>query len=134
MNNKEKITIAVSGLNNTDNPGPGIPVIRGLLEAQSFEPRIIGLSYEQLEPGIYMPGHTDAVYTMPYPSAGMQVVMDRLAYINSREKIDVLIPNFDSELLLMIKMKDRLKAMGINTFHYVFAFPDHPRRSAQGLS
>jgi carbamoyl-phosphate synthase large subunit len=116
MNKKEKITVAVSGLNNTDNPGPGIPVIRGLLEAQSFEARIIGLSYEQLEPGIYMPGHTDSVYTMPYPSAGMQVVMDRLAYINSRENIDVLIPNFDSELLLMIKMKDRLKAMGINTF------------------
>ena len=116
MNRKTKITVAVSGLNNTDNPGPGIPVIRGLLEAESFEPRIIGLSYEQLEPGIYMPDHTDAVYTVPYPSVGKQAVFDRLSYINSKEKIDVLIPNFDSELLLMIKMREKLAAMGIRTF------------------
>jgi carbamoyl-phosphate synthase large subunit len=116
MNSRNKLTVAVSGLNNTDNPGPGIPVIRGLLESVSFEPRIIGLSYEQLEPGIYMPDHTDAVYTVPYPSVGMKAVMDRLTYINSRENIDVLIPNFDSELLLMIKMQDQLAAMGIRTF------------------
>lgn len=116
MNSEKKITIAVSGLNNTDNPGPGIPVIRGLLEAESFKARIIGLSYEQLEPGIYLPGHTDAVFTVPYPSVGMQAVIDRLEYINSRDPIDVLIPNFDSELLLMIKMQDKLATMGIRTF------------------
>lgn len=116
MNKKDRITIAVSGLNNTDNPGPGIPVIRGLLEAESFDARIIGLSYEELEPGIYLPGHTDAVYSMPYPSAGTNAVMDRLAYINGKEKIDVLIPNFDSELLLMIKMSGRLAEMGIRTY------------------
>lgn len=116
MRSNRDITIAVSGLNNTDNPGPGIPVIRGLLEAKSFNARIIGLSYEQLEPGIYMPGHADAIYSMPYPSAGKQAFLDRLDYINSREKIDVLIPNFDSELLLIIKMKDRLKEMGIRTY------------------
>lgn len=116
MNNGVEITVAVSGLNNTDNPGPGIPVIRGLLEAESFSPRIIGLSYDQLEPGIYMPDHTNAIYSMPYPSSGMKVVLDRLEYINSRDKIDVLIPNFDSELLLMIKMQENLAAMGIKTF------------------
>lgn len=116
MSNKRNITVAVSGLNNTDNPGPGVPVIRGLMEAESFDARIIGLSYEQLEPGIYMPGHADAVYTVPYPSVGKQAVMDRLSYIHSRENIDVLIPNFDSELLLMIKMQDELAGMGIKTF------------------
>jgi len=116
MSSKRKITIAVSGLNNTDNPGPGIPVIRGLLEAYSFDARIIGLSYDQLEPGIYLPEHTDAVYAVPYPSAGKQAVLDRLHYINNREEIDVLIPNFDSELLLMIKMQDELAEMGIKTF------------------
>ncbi len=51
---KTKITIAITGLNNTDNPGPGVPVIRGIRESELFDPRIIGLAYENLEPGIYM--------------------------------------------------------------------------------
>ena len=52
---KPTYTIAVTGLNNIDSPGPGIPVIRGLKESEAFDVRIIGLSYENLEPGIYMP-------------------------------------------------------------------------------
>ena len=34
--NKRKITVAVTGLNNIDSPGPGIPVIRGLKESESL--------------------------------------------------------------------------------------------------
>ena len=51
---KRKITIAVTGLNNIDSPGPGIPVIRALRESKLFDVRIIGLSYDTMEPGIYM--------------------------------------------------------------------------------
>ncbi|VAX18537.1 hypothetical protein MNBD_IGNAVI01-1851, partial [hydrothermal vent metagenome] len=29
--------IAVTGLNNVDNPGPGVPVIRGIREADDFD-------------------------------------------------------------------------------------------------
>ena len=50
---KTSLTIAVTGLNNTDNPGPGVPVVRGIRESQEIEARIIGLAYENLEPGIY---------------------------------------------------------------------------------
>ena len=49
-----KVTIAVTALNAIDSPGPGVPVIRGLKEASSFDARIIGIAYESLEPGIYM--------------------------------------------------------------------------------
>ena len=31
---KNEITIAITGLNATDNPGPGVPVIRSLKESQ----------------------------------------------------------------------------------------------------
>ncbi|MFH2143860.1 MAG: ATP-grasp domain-containing protein [Bacteroidota bacterium] len=113
---KIKITIAVTGLNNTDNPGPGIPVIRSLKESDIFEPRIIGLAYENLEPGIYMRDHVDKVYQMPYPSAGTDLLIGRLEYINSIEKIDVLIPNFDAELYSFMKSASKLKKMGIKTF------------------
>jgi len=51
---KTKLTLAVTGLNNTDNPGPGIPVIRAIRESEDFDLKIIGLAYETLEPGIYM--------------------------------------------------------------------------------
>ena len=67
---KTKITIAVTGLNNTDNPGPGVPVIRSLKESTEFEVRIIGLVYETLEPGIYMEGLCDKIFQIPYPSGG----------------------------------------------------------------
>jgi carbamoyl-phosphate synthase large subunit len=113
---REKLTIAVSGLNNTDNPGPGIPVIRGLRESQIFEPRIIGLSYENLEPGVFLEGMTDKTYMIPYPSQGMDPVIARLAFINDSDPIDVLIPNFDSELVPLIKAEKQLEGMGIRTF------------------
>jgi carbamoyl-phosphate synthase large subunit len=113
MVERQKITVAVSGLNNTDNPGPGVPVIRALRESKYFDIRIIGLVYETLEPGIYMDDIADMVYIMPYPSNGIKAVYARLAQINSEEKIDVLIPNFDSELIPMIRLQPDLLKMGI---------------------
>ncbi len=114
--NKQKITVAVSGLNATDNPGPGIPVIRALREAKSFDVKIIGFSYESLEPGIYMHNLVDKTYQIPYPSAGTDVLLKRLNYINDIEKVDVLIPNFDAELYSFMKIEKKLEKMGIHTF------------------
>ncbi len=42
--NKLKVTLAITGLNNTDNPGPGVPVIRSLRESEDFDLTIIGLA------------------------------------------------------------------------------------------
>ncbi len=118
---REKLTIAVSGLNNTDNPGPGVPVIRGLRESTLFEPRIIGIAYENLEPGVYMEGVADKVYLIPYPSQGMEPVLARLQFIHEQDPIDVLIPNFDSELLPLIRSEYQLNKLGIHTFLPTFA-------------
>jgi len=113
---RPKIRIGVTGLNAIDNPGPGVPVIRGLLEAESFDAHIIGLSYESLEPGIYMHDLVKKTYSIPYPSAGTDQLMERLAYIQEKEHLDVIIPNFDAELYSFIKLAPRLKTMGIHTF------------------
>jgi len=113
---KNKITIAATGLNNIDNPGPGVPFIRGVRESKEFESRIIGLAYENLEPGIYMHNLIDKTYQIPYPSSGSEVLLRRIEYINNIEKIDVLIPNFDAELYTFLKSSEKLKEMGINTF------------------
>lgn len=106
---KPKYTIAVTGLNAIDSPGPGVPVIRSLRAAESFDVRIIGLSYETLEPGIYLHDLVDKTYQLPYPSAGMEALMERLDYIQSKEKIDFLFPNFDAELFNYIKNQQRIE-------------------------
>ncbi|MBC8319798.1 MAG: ATP-grasp domain-containing protein [Bacteroidetes bacterium] len=113
---RPKIKIGVTGLNAIDNPGPGVAVIRGLLEASSFEASIIGLAYESLEPGIYMHDIVDRTYQIPYPTSGTDLLLERLTYIHEKESLDVIIPNFDAELFSFIKLEPKLKKMGINMF------------------
>ncbi len=113
---KKKITIAITGLNNTDNPGPGVPVIRGIRQSKDIDARIIGLAYENLDPGIYLPGLTDYVYQVPYPKTGSEELLNRVLEIHQREKIDVLIPNYDAELYTFMKGQEELEKRGIKTF------------------
>jgi carbamoyl-phosphate synthase large subunit len=113
---KTKITLAVTGLNNTDNPGPGVPVIRAVKESSAFDARVIGLVYENLEPGIYMEGLCDRVFQIPYPSSGSVELIERIEAISQRENIDMLIPNFDAELFSFMKNEKRLREKGIHTF------------------
>ncbi len=116
MTMKNRITVAVSGINNIDSPGPGIPVIRGIRDSRFFEARIVGLAYENLEPGAYMHDHVDKTYKVPYPSGGTDSLMERIREIHRKEKIDVLIPNFDSELYAFMKSVELLKQLEIHTF------------------
>lgn len=111
-----KLSIAVTGLNNTDNPGPGIPVIRGIRDSREIDARIIGLAYENLEPGIFMHELVDKTYKVPYPSAGTGNLMERIRAIHAREPIDLLIPNFDAELYTFMKASAELETLGIRTF------------------
>jgi carbamoyl-phosphate synthase large subunit len=111
-----KVTVAVTGLNNIDSPGPGIPVIRGIRESKDFDVRIIGLAYEHLEPGIYMQDLVDKSYMIPYPAEGKDALFNRLLEIHSIDKIDVIIPNFDAELFSFIKLEKKLSEAGIKTY------------------
>jgi carbamoyl-phosphate synthase large subunit len=113
---KKQLTIAVSGLNNTDNPGPGIPVIRALKDWKGIDVRIIGISYDHLEPGLYMHDLVDKSYSVPFPSEGADNLLLRLEYIHEQEQLDFIFPNFDAELFTFIKLAPRLEAMGIKTY------------------
>lgn len=113
---KQRIRLAVTGLNNTDSPGPGVPFIRGVKESDIFDVHIIGLVYENLEPGIYMEGLCDRIFQIPYPSSGSDELIERIEYIHQQEKIDVLVPNFDAELFSFMKNEERLRKQGIQTF------------------
>ena len=66
-----KYTVAVSGINATDNPGPGCGIAKSLKNANP-DLRIIGLAYDALEPGIYMDWLIDKSYILPYPSGDIE--------------------------------------------------------------
>src|ERR1700743_2579991 len=119
------MTIAVTGLNANDNPGPGVAVIRSLRDAFPGL-TIIGLSYESLEPAIYMDGLVDKTYQIPYPTAGTSALSERLQHIHEQDKLDVIIPNFDSELYNFIKIAPWLNSIGVKTF-----LPSHDQLSAR---
>ncbi|TSA26381.1 MAG: biotin carboxylase [Bacteroidetes bacterium] len=113
---KRALNIGVTGLNAIDSPGPGVAVIRCLREAPDFDVRIIGLSYESLEPGIYMHDLVDHTYQIPYPTAGTDLLLSRLEYIHGKENLDLIIPNFDAELYPFIRIEQKLKKLGIRMF------------------
>jgi len=110
-----RLTLAVSGLNNIDSPGPGVAVIRGL-RASGRDYRIVGLAYDNAEPGIYLPGGVDIAYQVPYPASGRQALKERLLALHKIEGFDLVIPCFDAELPAYLQLVDELKAAGINSF------------------
>ncbi|RYE16704.1 MAG: biotin carboxylase, partial [Sphingobacteriaceae bacterium] len=112
----KRLTVGVTGLNAHDNPGPGVAVIRSLKAFYAEEIKIVGLAYESLEPGIYMESLVDCVYQIPYPTAGAAALLERLTWIQEREQLHLIIPNFDAELYNFIKIAPQLEKAGIKTF------------------
>ena len=75
---QKKITVAVTGLNAIDSPGPGVAVIRAIRDSKDYKVRIIGLSYEAMEPGIYI------------AEEGIGIRLENDVLIGETENIDLL--------------------------------------------
>jgi len=110
------INVAVTGLHATDNPAPGIGVIRCLHHPRKWNGEIIGLAYDVYDTGVYDRDLLDHTYLVPYPNQGSEQIFQRLMYVHEQVRIDVLIPTLDSELLLYQKLEPRLKAAGISAY------------------
>lgn len=108
--------IAVTGLNATDNPAPGVGVIRALRAHPDFDGRIVGLAYDSLDPGIYAADLVDDVFLIPYPSQGLTAFRERLEEIHERAPFDVVMPTLDAELPTFIDLEDELGKLGIRAF------------------
>ena len=109
---QEPLTIAVTGLNATDNPAPGVGVMRALREANADD-RLIGLAYDALDPGVYAEALSRDVFMIPYPSQGLSAFLSRVAYVHERVGLDVIIPTLDAELPSFIDLEPELRKMGI---------------------
>ena len=106
------LTIAVTGLNATDNPAPGVGVMRALRESGPDD-RIVGLAYDALDPGVYAADIAREVFMIPYPSQGVSAFLSRLSYVHEKVGLDVIVPTLDAELPAFIDLAPRLRAMGI---------------------
>jgi carbamoyl-phosphate synthase large subunit len=108
--------IGVTGLNATDNPAPGVGVIRALRMGAGAGERFIGLAYDALDPGIYAPEIVPESFLLPYPSQGLAPFLSRLRYVREVTGVHVIIPTLDAELPSFIAAQDELRELGIATF------------------
>jgi carbamoyl-phosphate synthase large subunit len=119
MNAPRHLTIGVTGLNaRADNPGPGLAVVRCLRESadfKNFDLRIVGLSYDAFDPGLYH-GDVDAAYLLGYPFAGAAALAERLRHVHARERLDVIVPCVDAELPNFVQLQPELQSWGILTY------------------
>ena len=109
------LKIALSGINDTDNPGPGVGVARSLKESD-LDVTTIGLSYDIQDPGNYMDFVIDKSFVLPYPNKGWEAIFLHLLKIKQKMGLDMVLPNLDAELPLYIKHQDDLEKEGIKTF------------------
>ncbi|MEE9411501.1 MAG: ATP-grasp domain-containing protein [Methylococcales bacterium] len=108
------IRIAITGLNaKPDNPSSGLAVARCIRESTEFDGKIIGLSYDVMDSGLYLNETIDSAYLLPYPSSGDQALLERLQQIHNSDPFDILIPCLDAELSNVIRLQEQLEEMGI---------------------
>jgi carbamoyl-phosphate synthase large subunit len=108
-----RAVVGVTGMNATDNPAPGVPVVRSLRAAPDFQGKIIGLGYDPLDPGFYAEGLLDGGAIMPFPSAGREAVCQKLRRLRSEFGIEVLLPTLDSELRVLTALRQELRELGM---------------------
>ena len=112
---RRSLSVAVTGLNATDNPAPGVGVIRALRDARPTD-HYVGLAYDALDPGIYAQDLVRDVFLLPYPSQGLEPLISRIEYVHEKVGLDVIIPTLDAELPAFIEAAPRLRELGISTF------------------
>jgi carbamoyl-phosphate synthase large subunit len=109
------LTIAVTGLNATDNPAPGVAVLRSLRHGTGVRHHLVGLAYDALDPGVYAKDLADEVFMLPYPSSSTESFFERLCAIHARVPLSVIVPTLDAELPAFIELAPRLRELGIGT-------------------
>src|SRR5512139_3203602 len=105
--------VAVTGMNATDNPAPGVPVVRSLRADRNFSGKVIGLGYDPLDPGFYAEGLLDAGALLPFPSAGREAMLQKVSTLRHELGIQVLLPTLDSELRVLAALERELDELGI---------------------
>ena len=110
----KSLVVGISGINATDNPGPGVAVAKSLSESR-IKRKLIGLSYDVHDPGNYMLDLFQNSFLMPYPTRGWNSMKTALLDVKEKTGMNTLIPCLDAELPLLIKHQGELISEGIKT-------------------
>lgn len=111
-----RLTVAISGMNAGESPQPGPAVARALRLALGREVRLVGLLYDAMESGVFVPDLLDDAFVVPYPSSGTEALHARLDYLAAQLPIAVLIPTLDAELPAYTRLAPALARRGIRMF------------------
>ena len=108
------LTIAVTGLNATDNPAPGVPVLRSLRDgARVPGRRRIGLAYDALDPGPVHAGLWPPRFPRcPTRRPAREAFLDRLRFDPRRAPARRDHPTLDAELPAFIALEPQLRSDG----------------------
>jgi carbamoyl-phosphate synthase large subunit len=109
-------TIAVTGLQATDNPASSVAVLRCLQRERTEQERLIAFAYDALDSGSYAREVVDDVFILPHPSLNLETFFERIREIHRRVELSVIVPTLDSELPAFVELEPRLRALGIATF------------------
>jgi carbamoyl-phosphate synthase large subunit len=104
--------IGVTGFYTTDNPHPGLAVVRALRAADPSW-RVMALAWDAWGTGAFARDLIDAVALVPYPGAGSAALRARLSAIVKRQPLDVVIPTIDAELPLYLAIQKDLRRLGV---------------------
>jgi carbamoyl-phosphate synthase large subunit len=107
--------VVITGLMAMDNPYPGLGIARCIRSASEFRGRISGFIFDPLSTGAYCEGVFDRIFLIPYPAAGVDVLLQRIKEIHAVYHIDVIIPSLDSEVILYAQAAKELALLGIKT-------------------
>lgn len=106
------LRIAVSGMHRGDNPQPGGSIVADI-RREWPEAVVVGLVYNAYESAIYAADGPQVCHTMPYPTAGLPVYLERLAEVRAATPFDWLIPTLDAEITMLAGATEQLAALGI---------------------
>ena len=116
MSAHRALTIAVTGLNATDNPGPGVAVLRSLRAGAPRGERLVGLSYDALDPGVYTSGLCQRRLPAAYPSSGTEAYLARLRAIQESARSTSSSPRSTRSCRRSSRSSRELHALGIRCF------------------
>jgi len=109
------LTVAITGLAASDNPGPGVALARCLRESPGFRGKLVGLSFDHRFTGLYAAGLFDEAFLIPAPAYGDRSFVQALADIRRKTPINVLLPALDPDVGLCAGTGRSLAALGIHT-------------------
>jgi carbamoyl-phosphate synthase large subunit len=107
-----EIWVGVTGLYATDNPHPGLAVMRALRRADPSW-RILALAWDRFSTGAYADGLIDAHALLPYPAEGPRPLLERLRSLVASHPLDVVIPTVDAELAHWAAIRPGLRRLGV---------------------